>query len=254
MTTLLKLEGVSKSFGGLQVTRDVSLTLASGDRVALIGPNGAGKTTLVNLITGQLTPSGGKIILGETDITSVSVQRRAQQGLVRTFQITKLFGSLTVEENVILSILQRQRLTRRLFSAVHGMAAVKEEALALLDVVGIVELARARIASLAYGHQRLLELAVGLALKPRVLLLDEPAAGVPHEEAPRILDAIARLPEEIAVLMIEHDMDLVFRFAKRVLVLANGELICEGTPTEISANSIVREAYLGSYADARRHA
>jgi len=252
MTLLLGLHDVSKSFGGLHVNRDVSFDLVSGDRVALIGPNGAGKTTLVNIISGDLTPSYGRITFEGEDITGLSIAHRAHRGLVRTFQITRLFSTLTATENVALAVMQRKGMTRRFLSVAGSSSDVRSECQELLQTLGIGHLAGLRVSELAYGQQRLLEMAIGLALRPKVLLLDEPAAGVPHDEAPKILEAIERLPPDIAVLMIEHDMDLVFRFAKRVLVLANGKLIFEGTPSAVTADEEVRRAYLGSYADARR--
>ncbi|WP_315834174.1 ABC transporter ATP-binding protein [Bradyrhizobium prioriisuperbiae] len=254
MSTLLALHGVSKAFGGLHVNRDVSFSLASGDRVALIGPNGAGKTTLVNVMSGDLPPSRGQIVFDGEDVTRLPIARRVRRGLVRTFQITRLFTSLTAEENVALAVMQRRRMTRRFLSLAAAASDVRAECQDLLKQLGIGHLARLPVVQLAYGQQRLLELAIGLALNPKVLLLDEPAAGVPHDEAPRILEAINRLPSDIAVLMIEHDMDLVFRFAKRVLVLAGGRLIFEGTPAAVTADVEVRRAYLGSYADGRRTA
>ncbi|MBN9000973.1 MAG: ABC transporter ATP-binding protein, partial [Rhizobiales bacterium] len=188
------------------------------------------------------------------NITRLGIPARVQRGLVRTFQVTRLFATLTAADNVALAIMQRKGLTRRFFSAATNAPEVRTEWEQLLGTLGIAHLARITVSQLAYGQQRLLELAIGLALNPKVLLLDEPAAGVPHDEAPKILEAIERLPADIAVLMIEHDMDLVFRFAKRVLVLANGRLIFEGTPQAVTADAEVRRAYLGSYADARRPA
>ena len=252
MTALLELEKVSRSFGGLQVNSDVSFSLGEGDRVALIGPNGAGKTTLVNVITGDLAPTGGRILFGGQDVAALSIPARVQAGLVRTFQITRLFASLTVAENVALAVMQRQGLTRSVFSHATFAPRVREEWMHILGLLGIAHLAPLPVANLPYGQQRLLDLAIGLALNPKVLILDEPAAGVPHDEAPRILEAIDRLPAQIAVLMIEHDMDLVFKFAKRVLVLANGRLIFEGSPADVTRDENVRRAYLGSYADGRR--
>ncbi|MCG6206719.1 ABC transporter ATP-binding protein [Rhodopseudomonas sp. HC1] len=252
MTTLLEVQRLSKSFGGLRVTDDISFTLSSGDRVALIGPNGAGKTTLVNQLSGDLSPSDGRIVLAGEDITTASIAHRVERGLVRTFQVTRLFTSLTVAENVALAVMQRRGLTRRMFSSVINKPDVRDEWQSVLSLLGIGHLASMPVTKLAYGQQRLLDLAIGLAMKPRVLVLDEPAAGVPHDESPRILEAIGRMSPEIAILMIEHDMDLVFKFAKRVLVLANGALIFEGTPAEVKENDAVRTAYLGSYADARR--
>ncbi len=254
MTDLLEARSVSRSFGGLHVTRDVNFKLASGDRVALIGPNGAGKTTLVNLITGDIAPSEGQFFMGGDDITRLSIPERVRRGLVRTFQTTRLFANLTVADNVALAIMQRKRISRRFLSSSTEMPEVKAEWSEILTHLGLDRLAYRKVVELAYGQQRLIELAIGLALHPKVLLLDEPAAGVPHDEAPKILDAINRLPSDIAVLMIEHDMDLVFKFAKRVLVLAAGRLIFEGSPQDVTADHEVRRAYLGSYADARRSA
>ena len=254
MTALLELRNVSKSFGGLHVNRDISFSLGKGDRVALIGPNGAGKTTLVNVMSGDLAPSEGRILLEGNDVTEASIPGRVRGGLARTFQITRLFTSLTVAENVALAVMQRKGLTRRFFSEATFAPSVREEWMHILDMLGIAHLFDLPVARLAYGQQRLLDLAIGFALTPKVLLLDEPAAGVPHDEAPKILEAINRLPSDIAVLMIDHDMDLVFRFAKRVLVLAGGRLIFEGSPDDVTKDDEVRRAYLGSYADAGRPA
>lgn len=254
MINLLELHNVSKSFGGLHVNQDVTFQLASGDRIALIGPNGAGKTTLVNVISGHLAASSGRIVFAGEDVTRLPIAQRARRGLVRTFQITRLFTSLTAAENVALAIMQRKGLTRRFFAAAADAPGVRQEWQELLRMLGIGDLADLPVSKLAYGQQRLLEMAIGLALKPKVLLLDEPAAGVPHDEAPKILEAIDRLPADIAVLMIEHDMDLVFRFAKRVVVLANGRVIFEGSPQAVTSDAEVRRAYLGSYANARQHA
>ncbi|QDM15956.1 ABC transporter ATP-binding protein [Tardiphaga sp. vice352] len=254
MSGLLEARNVSLAFGGLQVTRDVSFQLNAGDRVALIGPNGAGKTTLVNLITGDFAPSAGHFFMGDDDITGCSIPERVQRGLVRTFQTTRLFQNLTVADNVALAIMQRRRISKRFFSSSTELPEVRAEWCEILAKLGLDRLAYRKVIELAYGQQRLIELAIGLALRPKVLLLDEPAAGVPHDEAPKILEAINALPSDIAVLMIEHDMDLVFKFATRVLVLAAGRLIFEGSPKDVTADHEVRRAYLGSYADARRNA
>jgi branched-chain amino acid transport system ATP-binding protein len=249
---LLELQNVSRAFGGLRVNSEVSFTLAEGERVALIGPNGAGKTTLVNVITGDLAPSEGRVVFDGQDITDLTIPARVRAGLVRTFQITRLFTGLTVAENVGLAVMQRRGMTWRLFANATFTPGVREEWSRILDLLGIAHLAARPVTELAYGQQRLLDLAIGLALNPKVLILDEPAAGVPHDEAPKILEAIDRLPREIAVLMIEHDMDLVFKFARRVLVLANGRLIFEGDAGAVTRDEEVRRAYLGSYADGRR--
>ena len=254
MTDRLCLQDVSFSFGGLAVTSDVSFLLAAGDRVALIGPNGAGKTTLVNLITGNLQQSSGRIFLDGLDTARIGIAHRVRSGLVRTFQISRLFNSLTAVENVTLAVMQRKGIAKRVFSNVLDDEEIRAEATALLDELGLSNSAHVPVRQLPYGEQRLLEIGIGLALRPKVLLLDEPAAGVPHNETHRVLDALDRLPADIAVLMIEHDMDLVFRFAKRVLVLCAGKLIYDGLPSGVSDNSEVRRAYLGNYADARASA
>ena len=254
MTASLRIENLSRHFGGVMVTNDVSLELFSGDRVALIGPNGAGKTTLVNLISGHFQPNGGSIVLEGRDITRMSAARRARLGLARTFQITRVFRSLTVGQNVALPILQRRGLSRRLLSRRTNERAVRRDCEALLDELNLAQFLDTPVRELAYGQQRLVDIAIGLALEPRVLLLDEPAAGVPQDEAPLILSAIARLRPDIAVMMIEHDMDLVFRFAKRVLVLAEGRLIFAGSPSKVTADPGVRRAYLGSYPHGRGEA
>ena len=251
MSDLFRVEGLSKSFGGLVVSRNISLGLPPGERLALIGPNGAGKTTFVNLVTGQLKPSAGRVVLNGEDVTGLGAVQRVRKGLVRTFQVTRLFSDLTPEEHVTLTVLQRQGKASRILARFHGDSAVSDEVAGILATLGLLDVARRKVGEIAYGQQRLLEIAIALALKPKVLLLDEPAAGVPSSETPRIEGALERLPQGLAVLMIEHDMDLVFRFARRVVVLAAGEIIFEGPPSEVAANTRVREAYLGNYAHAR---
>ena len=251
MNAIFDVRNLKRSFGGLAVTNDVSLSMAPGDRVALIGPNGAGKTTFVNLVTGNLLPNSGTVTLGGEDVTRLGPTERVRRGLVRSFQVTRLFSEMTPEEHVALAILQRQGRSGRMFASHRAMPDVMDEVHALLARLGIAQLAGRRVSEIAYGQQRLLELALALALKPRVLLLDEPAAGVPQGDTARIEQAIADLPADLAVLMIEHDMDLVFRFAKRVIVLAAGEIIFDGSPDAVTKDARVRQAYLGSYADAR---
>ncbi len=250
MPNALDVLNLSKHFGGLRVTGDISLTLAPGDRVALIGPNGAGKTTFVNLVTGNLQADAGRVLIGSEDVTAKGPTERVRRGLVRSFQVTRLFHDMTPREHVGLAVLQREGRTGRLFGDFRRMPDVMAEIEGLLDKLGLAELANTKVSRIAYGQQRLLELAVALALKPKVLLLDEPAAGVPQSDTGRIEQALAELPDDLAVLMIEHDMDLVFRFAKRVIVLAAGEIIFDGLPSEVIENARVREAYLGSYANA----
>ena len=252
MTELLRVEGLSRSFGGLVVASDISLSLKARERVALIGPNGAGKTTFVDLVSGALRPSAGRVFLAGEDVTGVADVERVRRGLVRSFQVTRLFGDMSVREHVALAILRRERRTGRIFADPWKLPGVEDETADILEGLGIGPVAARKAREIAYGQQRLLEIAIALALRPKVLLLDEPAAGVPHGEAPRIFQALDRLPPEIAVLMIEHDMDLVFRFAARIVVLAAGRIIFEGTPAQVAADPRVREAYLGRYAHDRR--
>jgi branched-chain amino acid transport system ATP-binding protein len=245
----LQIEGLNKSFGALHVTRDVNLTLERGARHALIGPNGAGKTTLVNLITGVLSASSGKVWLDGDDITRMSQSNRMRRGLARTFQINQLFRGLTVLENVYMSVAERTRAANRLWRPAGAEREVIDQALGYLDALRLADDALRPVRELPYGRQRLVEIAIALAQQPRVLLLDEPAAGVPSSESHLILDVIAALDPDIAVLIIEHDMDVVFRFAKRITVLVAGAVLTEGEPNEILADPRVRAVYLGEEAD-----
>ncbi len=245
MSHLLEVKALDKRFGGLHVTRSVNLTLAAGDRLALIGPNGAGKTTLVNQISGVLAPTAGQIWLAGTDVTRHSQAQRVRAGLARTFQITTLAPHLPVQRQVELALFEREGLTGRAWRSIDGYPALAAEARALLTQLGLGAQAGTATAQLAYGEQRLVEMALALALKPRVLLLDEPMAGVPRSDGHRLLAALDALPRTLAVLIIEHDMDLVFRFAQRIVVLAEGAVLAEGTPDEIRRDPQVRSAYLG---------
>ena len=245
MTERLRLSGVTKSFGGLVVASDIHLSLSAGDRTALIGPNGAGKTTLVNLISGSLQPSAGDIHLDDACVNALDQSARTRAGIVRTFQVSRLCRDLTVVENVSLPLIQRRGAAFRLWPAARADRAIEAEAVALLQPLGLAGVATRRVSELAYGEQRLVEIAIAVALKPRVLLLDEPAAGVPESESGVILDVLARLPDDLPILLIEHDMDLVFRFARRVIVMVSGAILFEGTPAEVSANQAIRDIYLG---------
>jgi len=241
----LETHGLSMSFGALRVANDIDFRLEAGARHALIGPNGAGKTTFVNLVTGALSPSGGQILLGGADITRLAQAQRVKRGLVRTFQITALFRGLPVLENVTLAVAERQGIAGSMLRAAGRHRHLIEEAYALLERLGIAEDALRPVKELAYGRQRLVEIAVALGLRPKVLLLDEPAAGVPAGESGRIIEVIEELPSDIAVLIIEHDMDLVFRFARRITVLVQGAVLVEGAPCDIADDARVRQVYLG---------
>jgi branched-chain amino acid transport system ATP-binding protein len=245
MTDALQVQQLNRSFGALHVTRDVDLTLAKGARRALIGPNGAGKTTLVNLITGALKPSAGQVLLNGDDITTTSQAERARRGLARTFQINQLFRGLTVLENIGMAISERDGYANNLWRAVGTKRVILDEALDYLDALRLTDDALKPVRELPYGRQRLVEIAIALAQKPRVLLLDEPAAGVPSSESHLILDVVAALDPDIAILIIEHDMDVVFRFAKHITVMVQGAVFTEGTPEEIMSNEQVRAVYLG---------
>lgn len=243
---LLEVTGLSKNFGGLQVSSNIHITLKPGDRCALIGPNGAGKTTFVNLVTGVLAPTAGRICLAGEDITGLKAEDRVKRGLIRSFQVARLFKSMTVREHMELALLHRAGHTMRLFGSIGRKSGLQDELGELLEAMGLSAAVDLTVAELAYGQQRLLEIALALALRPKVLILDEPAAGVPHSESQRILDALDRLPPDLAVLMIEHDMDLVFRFARDIVVLAQGAVLCSGTAAEIARDQRVRDVYLGS--------
>jgi branched-chain amino acid transport system ATP-binding protein len=246
MSSALRTEGLSRRFGALEAVAGVSLTLPPGARHALIGPNGAGKTTLINLLTGVLAPSSGEVYLGEERITGLRQHARVKRGLARTFQINALFGGLTVLESVALAILERDGRAGQWRRPVARYGAEADEAMALLATLRLAEDAHRRTATLPYGRQRLVEIALALATRPRILLLDEPAAGIPAAESGAVLGAIAALPASVSVLFIEHDMGLVFRFAERITVLAAGRILAEGDAETIRRDERVRAVYLGS--------
>jgi branched-chain amino acid transport system ATP-binding protein len=214
-------------------------------RYALIGPNGAGKTTLINLITGMLQPDAGQIFLGGKDITALRPDARVRQGLARTFQINTLFPNLTALESVTLAVLERERHAHNWWQRLPRFSAAIDEAQAILTSLGLSTASSRRTNQLPYGQQRLLEIALALATRPRVLLLDEPAAGVPKDESAALFDAIAALSGDLTILFIEHDMDVVFRFASHILVMVGGRILVQGRRDEIARDERVREVYLG---------
>jgi branched-chain amino acid transport system ATP-binding protein len=244
-TDALAARGLNKSFGSLVVASDVNLVLPVGVRYALIGPNGAGKTTLINLMTGMLRPDGGQIVLGEADITALPAEQRVRRGLVRTYQINTLFPNLTALEAVTLVVCERRGVARRWWRRLTAFRHEVDEAHDILVSLMLGAVCYRPTRELPYGQQRLLEIALALATRPKVLLLDEPAAGVPRDESSELFAAIAGLSHDITVLFIEHDMNLVFRFASRVIVMVGGRVLVEGSPQEIAADPVVREVYLG---------
>ena len=246
---VLEIRRLGKSFGGLQVTRDISLTLKAGERLGLIGPNGAGKTTLINLITGVLMPDTGTVYLNAVNLNGLSQPQRVKRGLARTFQITQLAPKITTLLQVEMAIHERNGSIGNLWRSVDAYPEVREEAMGILEMLRIESLAQRPPITLAYGEQRLVEIALAIALRPRVLLLDEPMAGVPEPERHIVLNALDRLPPELAILMIEHDMDLIFNFAHRIIVLAEGALLADGAPKQIRNHPAVRIAYLGLGSD-----
>jgi branched-chain amino acid transport system ATP-binding protein len=225
------------------VAQDIALELPQGVRYALIGPNGAGKTTLMNLMTGMLRPDAGQIFLGGDDITALRPDRRVKKGLARTFQINTLFPRLSALESVALAVLERDGNANNWWRGLPRFGAAIDEARQILDSLKIPPTGETR--ELPYGQQRLLEIALALASRPRVLLLDEPAAGVPKDESAVLFDAIANLSSELTILFIEHDMDVVFRFASRIIVMVGGRILVQGPPAEIARDERVREVYLG---------
>ena len=237
--------GLHKSFGSLVVAQDIAITLPQGARHALIGPNGAGKTTLINLITGAIAPDAGRIMLGDADITALAPHQRVKRGLARTFQINALFPDLDPLEAVTLAVCEREGAAGIWWRRLAGFRDAADEAYQILDSLGLAAVCTRPTRELAYGQQRLLEIALALATRPKVLLLDEPAAGVPRQDAGALFAAVANLSSDISVLFIEHDMEVVFRFASSIIVMAAGRLLRQGPPAEIAADPEVREVYLG---------
>jgi ABC-type branched-subunit amino acid transport system ATPase component len=245
VSTALETRKLCKRFGALTVAENIDFRLETGARHALIGPNGAGKTTFVNMLTGRLAPSSGQVLLGGSDITKLGQSARVKRGLGRTFQINTLFRDLPVLDNVALGIAERSGIAGSIWRAAGSFREIRDEGMELLATLGLADDAAIRVLDLPYGKQRLVEIAIALGLKPAVLLLDEPAAGVPSTESGRILQVLDSLPKDIAILIIEHDMDVVFRFAQRITVLVQGEVLVEGPPDEIAKDRRVHEVYLG---------
>ena len=250
MSAALSTRGLDKSFGSLVVARGIDFSLPPGARHALIGPNGAGKTTLINLLTGLLAPDAGEIFLAGRDISALRPEVRVRAGLARTFQINTLFAGLTPLESVAMAVLEREGHAHNWWRALPRFGAAIEEAHGLLAKLRLAPVEHRPTRELAYGQQRLLEIALALATRPRVLLLDEPAAGVPQDESTELFAVIAALSQDLTVLFIEHDMNVVFRFAERIIVMVGGRILAEGTPGEVARDARVREVYLGKHARA----
>ena len=244
----LRTECLSRSWGTFKANSDISLTFGAGARHALIGPNGAGKTTFINLLTGSLAPTSGRVFFADEDITRLPQHQRVKRGITRTFQINTLFPGLTVLQSVLLAICERRGLQSNWYQTVAMRSEEIDEAMALLASLKLAPEADRITRNLPYGKQRLVEIALALATRPRVLLLDEPAAGIPSAESMELFEVIAGLPREVSIVFIEHDMGLVFRFAERITVLVGGKVLTEGTPAEIAADPRVREVYLGEAA------
>jgi len=245
MTSALQVDAVAIRFGGVQAVAGVSCSIARGDLVGLIGPNGAGKTTLINLMTGMLRPDAGQILLGGENVTTLAPEHRVRRGLARTYQINSLFPHLTALESVTLAVCERRRVAQTWWRRLIAYRDEIDEAHLILGALMLDAVCHRPARELAYGQQRLLEIALALASRPKVLLLDEPAAGVPRDESNELFAAIAGLSRDITVLFIEHDMELVFRFAASVIVMVGGSILFEGTPAEIAADAQVRAVYLG---------
>ena len=247
---ILETVGLEKRFGGIVAAQGVTLAIEKGARHALIGPNGAGKTTVINLLTGVLKPTAGRILLDGRDITALEPHQRVRLGMARTFQINQLFLDLTPLETIGLAVSERLGAGRDWWRLVGSKAAVTDEIAEIVERFRLADVMHERTAILPYGKQRLLEIALAFACRPHVLLLDEPAAGVPEAERHELLATIAALPTEVTVLLIEHDMDLVFSFADRISVLVNGSLFDDGAPEDVARDPRVKAVYLGEELDA----
>ena len=245
MSVALRIDDLSKSFGGLPATRHVSMEVSAGERRLLIGPNGAGKTTLFNLITGDLPADSGRIELFGTDITALPTHRRAHLGMARTFQIITLFNRDTIAHNLALGQLGLSPRRHEMFSALQRHTDMRAAAIATLERVGLAHLADRPVSSISYGEKRRVEIALALAQRPKLLLLDEPLAGLSLEERAAVQALIAAIPRETTIVMIEHDMDVALDFAERITLLHYGEVLADGTRADVVANPRTREVYLG---------
>ena len=248
MSAVLQTFNLVKTFGGITATDDVTFSLEKGARHALIGPNGAGKTTFVNLLTGVLRPTSGRVTLMGQDITGLSREARVKRGVARTFQINQLFGTMTPLEMITLVTAERLGRGMRLFHRLDADGEAIAETADILARFKLEDIMDERIATLPYGKQRQIEIAAAFAARPSVLLLDEPAAGVPEAERRELLETVAALPDDVSVLLIEHDMDIIFRFATRITVLVNGRVLTEGEPAVVARDPAVKQAYLGEAA------
>ena len=244
-TPALETRGLQVKFGNFIAVGGVDLTVATGARHALIGPNGAGKTTFVHALTGSIRPTAGSVLVAGEDYTALSQAQRVRRGVARTYQLNQLFRSQTVQQNVALAIFERERKTRAFWRSAAGDRRVAEEARSHLAFVNLLPFADVPVHSLAYGQQRMIEVALALATQPRVLILDEPAAGVPAQQSEAVFERMQALPRSLTIVFVEHDMNLVFRFAERITVLVGGRVLTEGTPDEIRGNEAVRAVYLG---------
>jgi branched-chain amino acid transport system ATP-binding protein len=241
----LKVEGLSKHFGGVSAVNDVSFSVRVGERLAIIGPNGAGKTTLFNLINGQLPATTGRVCFFGQDVTALPTHRRAHLGQARAFQMISLLQKLTVRENALLTVHGTKPSRFKMFRSVEDFKEVFDDALQTLESLDLLDKQDERVENLSHGEQRRLEIGLGLAMQPRLLLLDEPSAGLTKEEGVEVISLIKNLGSDITVLMVDHDMEMVFEVAERIVVLHYGQIIADGTPQEIQADQRVREIYMG---------
>jgi branched-chain amino acid transport system ATP-binding protein len=243
--TLLKVDGLTKRFGGVVASDNIALDVTAGELHAIIGPNGAGKTTLIGQLTGEIKPNAGRIYFDGQDITALEVYQRSQLGLARSFQITSLFLDFTALDNVALAVQAHAGHSFHFWKDARNDPALREPARAALERVGLSDRANVTVSNMSHGEHRQIELAMGLATKPRMLLLDEPMAGLGPDESSRMVKTLLELKREITILLVEHDMEAVFALADRISVLVYGRVIASGLPAEIRANTEVRQAYLG---------